>query len=809
MNPHTTHAILLAGLPPAHVAALEARMPGAAFRPVENGHDAIACLAQANWTLAVVHHTLSGPGPDALALVPALLGGPRRLPTIFLSAPRLDATLAQALVGAGVERILVDPEPAALAHEVARRLGLPTADVAAPTETAPPPAVGQAVDALWQKFRPMVLQRVDVLEEATVALMEGSLDDTQRQLSLREAHKLTGSLGTYGIPAGSSLASEAEGILGRVPVEVSHAPRLSEIVEQLRLAVQRGPTAGSAAGAGTPAADVGPLILVATRDRPLVKQLNVAVPAQGWQLRVADSLLDARHQLHRASPDALVLDQALVIDVLEAGSLIAELSARVPPLPIVVLSENATLDERVLVARAGASAILPREGPVSQLLAALEQAMRQREQATATVLAVDDDPQVLAALRAVLEPRGISVTTIDDPLHFWDTLEEVSPDLLVLDVDMPYLSGIDLCQVVRSDPRWSSIPVLFLTARRDSSTVTRVFESGADDYVSKPLVGPELVTRITNRIERSHLYRHLAETDYLTGVNNRRRADGIMERFLRLATRRRQPFSLCMVDVDALGEINERYGHSAGDRVLRHLADQLTGAFRSEDVVSRWGGAEFAVGLYSMTKELAALRVTRVLEAVSAHEFHTAQGEPFRAGFTGGIAEFPRDAADLPGLYRMADTALHQAKAAGRGRVLPLGADPAVPVRAHSADVLIVEDDTALHALLKHTLETHGLTTASLDEGPAAVAALTGALPELRVRVVLLDVDLPGLDGLSVLRRFARDGLLRQTRVIMLTARSSETEVLAALDLGAYDHVSKPFSVPVLVHRVKRAMGVH
>jgi DNA-binding response OmpR family regulator len=121
-------------------------------------------------------------------------------------------------------------------------------------------------------------------------------------------------------------------------------------------------------------------------------------------------------------------------------------------------------------------------------------------------------------------------------------------------------------------------------------------------------------------------------------------------------------------------------------------------------------------------------------------------------------------------------------------------------------DVVVVDDDEPLVRLLRHALDARGYTTAWLGNGTDAVDALAGQTPPLRGRVVLLDVNLPGLDGISVLRRLAHDGQVANARVIMLTARSSEAEVLETLELGASDHVSKPFSVPVLVQRVKRAL---
>jgi DNA-binding response OmpR family regulator len=118
---------------------------------------------------------------------------------------------------------------------------------------------------------------------------------------------------------------------------------------------------------------------------------------------------------------------------------------------------------------------------------------------------VDDDTQVLDFLRTLLDPWGFKLTLLDNPQQFWNTLEQTAPDLLILDVEMPELSGIDLCQVVRNDPRWNDLPVLFLSAHTDVETLQRVFTAGADDYVNKPVIGPELIARVLNRLERSQI----------------------------------------------------------------------------------------------------------------------------------------------------------------------------------------------------------------------------------------------------------------------------------------------------------------
>ncbi len=135
------------------------------------------------------------------------------------------------------------------------------------------------------------------------------------------------------------------------------------------------------------------------------------------------------------------------------------------------------------------------------------------------ILVVDDDPQIQALLQALLSPWGLKAIALEDPRQFWGTLETVAPDMLILDVELPYTNGIELCQLVRNEPRWSELPILFLTVHSDAEMVNQVFSVGADDFVSKPIVGPELVTRIVNRLERVKLRQRVTHGSRGAGRN--------------------------------------------------------------------------------------------------------------------------------------------------------------------------------------------------------------------------------------------------------------------------------------------------
>ena len=666
--------------------------------------------------------------------------------------------------------------------------------------------VPAAVQAVWERSWNETIGRVGTLDEAVGALLDGALDEDLRARAERDAHKLAGSLGMFGFPRGSEVARELEQALAPPGPAASDAPRLAELAIGLRAELETPPAGPDANGDPGPAPADGRALLLVGPDPELIERLSVEALGRNFRPRSAVTSAAAREVATTEPPDVAVLDVSFADDGGggEGLKLLEDLAGRDPPVPVVALTGSEALVDRVEVARRGGRGFVQRTRPAAQVIDAVSDAIERRDSAQAKLLAVDDDPAISDALKALLAPRGLAITTLNDPLRFWEMLEEVGPDLVVLDLDMPELDGIDLCRALRTDSRLGQLPVLFLTARTDPDSVQQIFDAGADDYLSKPIVGPELVTRILNRLERIRLFRELAERDSLTGVATRRRATTVLEDFVAMSDRFGQPVSLALLDLDHFKQLNDRLGHAAGDAALRRLGEMLVDAFRGEDATGRWGGEEFIVGMYGMARDDGVQRMAEVLEAFRREEFEGRGGASTRLSFSAGVSEYPRDGSDLHELYRAADDALYTAKAAGRDRVLPAGSDVDTP--PEGPEVVVVEDDPALASLLIDSLETRGHRTRWIDDGQEAVAALAGASPEVSPGLVVLDVDLPGLDGLSVLRRLARDDVLSGTRVIMLTARSGETEVLEALELGAFDHVAKPFSVPVLMQRIRRAV---
>ncbi|NEO28163.1 MAG: response regulator, partial [Kamptonema sp. SIO4C4] len=252
-----------------------------------------------------------------------------------------------------------------------------------------------------------------------------------------------------------------------------------------------------------------PHLLIVTSDRALAQSLTTQAEAQNIQANTVSTLLQAKKTISQTPPDIVLLD----LQIAKTRNFLSDLTHRTPPIPVVVLSPEDSLTERLQVVRLGGLGFLPQPIDPHRAIASLHKILDPSSLPLAQLLIVDDDTEILNLLRQILEPWGFTLHLLSDPQQFWETLETVKPDLLLLDIKMPDVSGIELCQVVRSDPEWCDLPILMLSAYRTPEIVQQVFLTGADDYIQKPIVAPELLARILNRLERRQFW-HKLTTGY-------------------------------------------------------------------------------------------------------------------------------------------------------------------------------------------------------------------------------------------------------------------------------------------------------
>ncbi|MBD2013543.1 response regulator [Microcoleus sp. FACHB-53] len=370
---------------------------------------------------------------------------------------------------------------------------------------------------LWERSKEKYRDRINILEQAVTALVTDTLSAELRQQAQMQAHTLLGSLGSFGLMDASRLSREIEQTFQtNRTLNPAQKEQLSTQVLALRQVLAQ-PMTPVASVETVPQIDLNPPMSVEPKPRLLVVDDDVALAlalvseASSWgiQADIASNLAKAREAIAHIRPDVVLLDLCFPESPENGFDLLTELTLEQPSVPVVVFTAQESFTQRVKVARLGGRGFLQKPVTPAQAMEAISQLLQQSSKTEAKLLLVDDDPQILDVVRTLLEPWGFNLTLLDDPQQFWDTLEQTAPDLLILDVEMPELSGIDLCQVVRNDPRWSELPVLFLSARTDIETIQSVFTVGADDYVSKPIVGPELVARILNRLERTKILRKL------------------------------------------------------------------------------------------------------------------------------------------------------------------------------------------------------------------------------------------------------------------------------------------------------------
>ncbi|WBV43570.1 diguanylate cyclase [Pseudoroseomonas cervicalis] len=524
-------------------------------------------------------------------------------------------------------------------------------------------------------------ERVAGLQQGWSALMPPPWDDAARQ-ALGElaasAHRLSGAGGTFGFPALSAAAAPLELILLGLREEAApRSDRLRQaerLIEAVRQAWMAGPDPAAEAGSGaaaTAAPDAAePLYLFAEPQGEA--GLSAVFAHLGYAvLRLPDGVLPGG-----ALPGNTRLAGAVVDDsVPDALSACRHFAGRCP---VVLLAAETGFAARLAAARAGVEAVVPKPVDLNELADWLDQFAGPRHESPVSILVVDDDSLLAEAYALVLRQAGMRVTTVSDPEQALDAMAAINPDLVLMDMQMPGVEGIELARIIRQSRRSLSLPVLFLSAEQDEQRQILARRLGGDDFIPKPVDLGRLATLVRLRAERARALRALMDTDSLTGLLNHARFKEKLELELARAGREGQAISLALIDLDHFKSVNDTHGHLMGDRVIRGLARSLQRRLRRSDLLGRYGGEEFAVLLPNTPPETARGIVDAIRARFATTDFETG-GARLRVSFSAGLAGPPpvEGTAEAGGaaeaMISAADAALYAAKRAGRNRVALAG----------------------------------------------------------------------------------------------------------------------------------------
>lgn len=358
-----------------------------------------------------------------------------------------------------------------------------------------------AIDKVLERFRGVFKQQVAVLEQAKTALLAGNLETELQQAAKNEAHKLAGSLASFGYPEGSKLGRSLEHLLmANSPFGSEEITQFSQLVTALQQELASPPV--TLAAIPVPTA-LSHRVLVVDDDRALTERLKVEAEAWGLRVKIAPNLAAARSRLALSMPDVMLLDLSFPETEEDGLTLLLELRERSPNLPVIVFTGRDSLADRLAVSRLGAKQFLHKPATTQDIFQAISRVLPKTKTLQAKILIVDDDSALLAHLSALLAPWGFEIITLAEPQRFWEMLLATKPDLLILDMEMPQVNGLELCQVVRQDSHWGDLPILVVTAHTDADSIGQAFTAGADDFIAKPVLGPELVTRVLGRLDRT------------------------------------------------------------------------------------------------------------------------------------------------------------------------------------------------------------------------------------------------------------------------------------------------------------------
>ena len=324
------------------------------------------------------------------------------------------------------------------------------------------------------------------------------------------------------------------------------------------------------------------------------------------------------------------------------------------------------------------------------------------------ILIVDDTPANLRLLASILHEHGFKIRAVVNGQMALTAAQTAPPDLILLDITMPEMSGYEVCEKLKEDDRTRGIPIIFISALDAIEDKVKAFTTGGVDYITKPFQIEEVVARVKTHLSlrtmqrglqkaneelllaHDHLKAKLAENeilrqelreqairDPLTGLFNRRYLQERLKQEVARADREGTPICILFMDIDYFKRFNDTYGHKAGDLILQELGALLLQETRKSDTACRYGGEEFIVVMSDISLRNAAHSAELLRGEFEKLAVPFENGEVLRATISIGGASYPENGHSIPDIIQSADEALYAAKSAGRNRVVTCKSDNA------------------------------------------------------------------------------------------------------------------------------------
>jgi DNA-binding response OmpR family regulator len=369
----------------------------------------------------------------------------------------------------------------------------------------------------WLATKPQCLEHLAELAEIFDRLIVDKATYEEQQHAYQQAHKLVGTLGIFYLLTGMEIARKIEVLLKRSNlISPAEAAVLPALVAELTASVASNQPQTDQPNAESEQSYRSTLLLVdldPTLNLPLTslakqQECRATTLSSPWAMITAEETVE--NYLNNISTDTIFLPTVVMIALTTNGhkinkeclALIHNIHQQFPHWSLLVLSKSDELQQRLAVVQHGGKFLAIEKLTAEQIFTVATTLWRSAVDPI-KVMVVDDDVNWLRAMPQLLQPWEMNVTTLADLPQFWTVLQLVQPDVLILDIQMPEMNGLELCQILRGDPHWQHLPILFLTATQEPTTQQRAFLAGADDYLCKPVPAGELAQRIRHRWARS------------------------------------------------------------------------------------------------------------------------------------------------------------------------------------------------------------------------------------------------------------------------------------------------------------------
>jgi len=499
--------------------------------------------------------------------------------------------------------------------------------------------------------------------------------DLVTQLS-RQFHWLAGSGSMYGYPEVSTMGIEGEDYCNALIRDKSSSPKadveriktlLNKLSAQFRTAGEAGPETVSLPQNRTDKNRVDhPDVLIIDEDVHDLASLTRLLVDEGLEVRSSRTMAGALAELKQRMPLGIVIEIPLPDgDAYELVEQVRQMDGG-DSIAIVIVSKQTGFLDRVRSVHCGADAHFEKPVDMKAMIRRLRYLLDKQKQAPARILSVEDDPDQAAFIRAFLESAGYQVRTCTDPKNFDSFLSAFNPDLVLLDVLLPGMTGYELSRYLRQDERHATLPVIFLTTQGNIEARIEAARAGGDDHLVKPVPPALLLSSVAARLERSRFLKTLLHRDGLTYTLNH--ASFMEQGQLVIAQHKRHAgyTAMIIVDLDYFRSINERHGYPGGDKVLVAMSLLLRKRLRQSDIIGRYGGDEFGIIAEGLDEQEALTLASRLLADFAATAHSTQLHAGFYATASAGIAILDSKMMDLEKWLAAAHKALHEAKQAGR-----------------------------------------------------------------------------------------------------------------------------------------------